>query len=84
MFKHILIPIDSQQLSQHAAKVGLEFAQQLQAQVTMLHVIQMPPVYPPQSEHATLETIRDHAKKLLEPWAEIAAKKGVNLKTKMV
>ena len=84
MFKHILIPIDSQQLSQHAAMVGLEFAQKLQAQVTLLHVIQMPPVYPPQSEHATLETIRDHAKKLLEPWAAIAAKKGVGLKTKMV
>jgi nucleotide-binding universal stress UspA family protein len=84
MFKHILIPIDSQQLSQQAAKVGLEFAQKLQAQVTLLHVIQMPPVYPPQSEHATLETIRDHGKKLLEPWSDIAVKKGVNLKTKMV
>ena len=84
MFKHILIPIDSQPLSQHAAKVGLEFAQRLQAQVTLLHVIQMPPVYPPQSEHAALETIRDHGKKLLEPWSEIAAKKGIQLKTKMV
>jgi nucleotide-binding universal stress UspA family protein len=84
MFKHILIPIDAPQLSQHAAKVGLEFAQRLQAQVTLLHVLQMPPVYPPQSEHATLETIRDHAQKLLEPWPDLAATKGVSLKTKMV
>jgi nucleotide-binding universal stress UspA family protein len=84
MFEHILIPIDSQPLSQQAAKVGLEFAQRLQAQVTLLHVLQMPPVYPPQSEHATLEAIREHAKKLLEPWSDLAAKKGVSLRTKMV
>ncbi len=84
MFKHILIPIDSQQLSHQAAKVGLECAQRLQAQVTLLHVLQIPPVYPPQSEHATLETIRNHGKKLLEPWPDLAAKDGVSLKTKMV
>jgi nucleotide-binding universal stress UspA family protein len=84
MFKHILIPIDSRQLSHQAAITGLEFAKKLGARVTLLNVLQMPPVYPPQSEHATLETIRDHGKKLLEPWTEIAVKKGINLKTKMV
>ena len=84
MFKHILIPIDSRQLSQSAANAGLELAKKLGARITLVNVLQMPPVYPPQSEHETLEAIRAHAKELLEPWPKIAAKHGVNLKTKIV
>jgi nucleotide-binding universal stress UspA family protein len=84
MFKHILIPIDSRQLSHQAAMTGLEFAKKLDAQITLVHVLQMPPVYPPQSEHETLEAVREHAKDLLEPWSKIAAKHGVNLKSKIV
>jgi nucleotide-binding universal stress UspA family protein len=84
MFKHILIPIDARQLSQNAAKTGLELASILGARVTLLNVLQMPPVYPPQSESETLEAIRSRAKELLEPWPKIATKHGVNLKTKMV
>jgi nucleotide-binding universal stress UspA family protein len=84
MFKHILIPIDSRQLSHQAAMTGLELAKKLGAQITLVNVLQMPPVYPPQSEHETLEVVRDHAKELLEPWLKIATKHGVNLKTKIV
>ncbi len=84
MFKHILIPIDARQLSQNAAMAGLELASKLGARVTLLNVLQMPPVYPPQSEHETLEAVRAHAKELLEPWTKIATKHGVNLKTKIV
>jgi nucleotide-binding universal stress UspA family protein len=79
-----LIPIDSRQLGQNAAMAGLELASKLGARVTLLNVLRMPPVYPPQSEHETLEAIREHAKQLLEPWPNIAAKHGVNLKTKIV
>jgi nucleotide-binding universal stress UspA family protein len=84
MFKHILIPIDAQQLSHHAAMTGLEFAKRLGAQVTLVHVLQVPPVYPPQSEHATLEAVRDHAKELLKPWSKIALNHGLTLRTKIV
>jgi nucleotide-binding universal stress UspA family protein len=80
MFKHILIPIDSRRFSHQAAMTGLEFAKKLDAQITLVHVLQMPPVYPPQSEHETLEAVREHSKELLEPWSKIAARHGVNLK----
>ena len=84
MFDHILIPIDSRQLSQTAAMAGLEFAKRLGARVTLISVLHMPPVYHPQSERETLEVIRAHAEKLLEPWPKTAAKIGLSLTTEVV
>jgi len=39
MFKHILIPTDGSDLSKKAIKKGIEFAENIQARITLLHVV---------------------------------------------
>lgn len=84
MFKHILIPIDSQPLSQHAAKMGLEVARQFAARVTMVHVLEVHPMFALQTEFAASGVVLEEAKKLLEPWVALAEQHGVRLETKIL
>jgi nucleotide-binding universal stress UspA family protein len=39
MFTHILIPTDGSELSKRAVKKGIEFAKQINARITTLHVV---------------------------------------------
>lgn len=39
MFKHILIPTDGSDLSKKAVKKGIEFAKEIKARITTLHVV---------------------------------------------
>jgi len=39
MFKHILLPTDGSKISDRAVQRGLEFAQEIKAQVTSIHVV---------------------------------------------
>jgi nucleotide-binding universal stress UspA family protein len=84
VFKHILIPIDSQPLSQHAAKIGLEVARQFVAQVTMVHVLEVHPMFALQTEFAASGVVLEAAKKLLEPWVALAEQHGIKLETKIL
>ncbi|MBX3258284.1 MAG: universal stress protein [Labilithrix sp.] len=44
-FKHILVPTDFEEASEHALEAALDLAQDLDAEVTIVHVIQAPPIY---------------------------------------
>jgi nucleotide-binding universal stress UspA family protein len=84
VFKHLLIPIDSQPLSQHAAKIGLEIARQLTARVTMVHVLEIHPMFALQTEFAASGAVLKAAEKLLAPWVPLAQQHGVQLETKIL
>jgi nucleotide-binding universal stress UspA family protein len=84
VFKHILIPIDSQPLSQHTAKMGLEVARQFAAQVTMVHVLEVHPMFALQTEFAASGVVLAEAQKLLEPWVALAEQQGLKLETKIL
>ena len=40
MFKHILVPLDGSQLAEAAIPFAVEFCRKLDAQITLLHVIE--------------------------------------------
>ncbi len=84
MFKHILIPIDAQPLSQHAAKMGLEVARQFAARVTMVHVLEVHPMFALQTEFAASGVVLEEVQKLLAPWPSLADEHGVQLETKIL
>jgi nucleotide-binding universal stress UspA family protein len=84
VFKHILIPIDSQPLSQHAAKIGLEVARQFAARVTMVHVLEVHPMFALQTEFAASGVVLAEAQKLLELWVALAEQQGIKLETKIL
>ena len=84
MFEHILIPIDSQPLSQHAAKMGLEMAKQFAARVTMVHVLEVHPIFALQTEFAASNVVLAEVKKWLAPWVGLAQQHGVQLETKIL
>jgi nucleotide-binding universal stress UspA family protein len=82
VFKHILIAIDSQPLSQHAAKMGLEIAKQFAARVTMVHVLEVHPMFALQTEFGASAMVVEESKKLLEPWLALAEQHVVQLETR--
>ena len=84
MFKHILIPIDAQPHTQHAAKTGLEVARQLSARVTVVHVLEVHPMFALQTEFMASGALVERAEKLLEPWVGLANRHGVQLETKLL
>jgi nucleotide-binding universal stress UspA family protein len=84
VFKHILIPIDSQPLSQHAAQMGLEMAKQFAARVTMVHVLEIHPMFALQTEFAASGVVLEEAQRLLVPWVALAEQLGVRLETKLL
>jgi nucleotide-binding universal stress UspA family protein len=84
LFQHILIPIDARPFSQHAATLGLELAKQFAARVTMLHVLEVHPMFALQTEFAASGVLVERAKKLLEPWVALAEQHGVQLETKLL
>jgi nucleotide-binding universal stress UspA family protein len=84
VFKHILIPIDSQPLSQHTAKMGLEVARRFAARVTMVHLLEVHPMFALQTEFAASGVVLAEAQKLLEPWVALAEQQGIKLETKIL
>ena len=84
MFKHILIPIDAQPFSQHAAMMGLEVARQFSARVTMVHVLEVHPMFALQTEFMASGVLVERAERLLEPWVALAEPHGVQLETKLL
>ena len=46
MFTNILIPTDGSEFSEKAINHGIDLAKVLQARITALHVIVVPPIYP--------------------------------------
>jgi nucleotide-binding universal stress UspA family protein len=84
LFQHILIPIDAQPLSLHAAKMGLEVAKQFAARVTMVHVLEVHPMFALQTDFVASGVLVDQAKKLLGPWVSLAEDHGVQLETKLL
>ncbi len=80
----MLIPIDSQPLSQHAAKMGLEIAKQFAARVTMVHVLEVHPMFALQTEFSASSVVLAEVTKLLAPWASLAQQHDVQLETKIL
>jgi nucleotide-binding universal stress UspA family protein len=83
MFKHLLLPTDGSTLSEQAAFQGVEFARQIGARVTALHVQPLFHVLTYRSE--SLEDTRDayardtqlHARKYLDVIVRMAAEARV-------
>jgi nucleotide-binding universal stress UspA family protein len=84
VLKHFLIPIGVRPLSQHAAKMGLEIAKQFAARVTMVHVLEVHPIFALQTGFMASGVLLQRAEKLLEPWVVLAEKHGVQLETKLL
>lgn len=59
MYKHVLLPTDGSELSAKAAREGIQFAREIGARVTALHVT--PPFYPSEMTPSALSAhAHDH------------------------
>jgi nucleotide-binding universal stress UspA family protein len=85
MFKHLLIPVDGTDLAEHAMRVGIDLARQLDASITAF--IAEPPPPPPPGVHGSLRYMREmelheqataeHAHGVLADFGRRAAAAGV-------
>lgn len=87
MFSKVLVPVDGSDNSLRALDAALLLSEKLGAEVTAIHVMEEIPVLHIQSEKLLRKLIDDYKKEsqlILSKCSEIAAKKGLSLKTKLV
>jgi nucleotide-binding universal stress UspA family protein len=79
MFRKILIAVDESSCSERAGRVGLAFAKKLGAKAVVTHVLKVPPAY--WGLAAPSETMKRHAREILEPWEELGRQVQLDLRT---
>lgn len=87
MFSKVLVPVDGSDNSLRALDAALLLSEKLGAEVTAIHVMEEIPVLHIQSEKLLRKLIDDYKKEsqlILSKCSEIAAKKGLSVKTKLV
>lgn len=85
--KKILVPCDFSAQSTEAYKVALELASRSRAQITLLHVLVLPPTYniEPLAFDAVAHTnFEEEARKKLETMKDKAASKSIKVNTEVV
>jgi nucleotide-binding universal stress UspA family protein len=81
--KNILVPCDFSAQANEAFKVALEVASKNNAQVTLLYIVSIPPIYSGSGEPLAVDpivyvSVEEQAKKKLDTMKEIAASKSIN------
>ncbi len=87
MFSKVLVPVDGSDNSLRALDAALLLSEKLGAEVTAIHIMEEIPVLHIQSEKLLRKLIDDYKKEsqlILSKCSEIAAKKGLSLKTNLV
>ena len=87
MFSKVLVPVDGSDNSLRALDAALLLSEKLGSEVTAIHVMEEIPVLHIQSEKLLRKLIEDYKKELqliLSRCSEIAAKKGLSIKTKLI
>lgn len=82
MFSRILIAVDGSSCSERAGRVGLAFAKKLDAQVVVTNVLTVPPAY--WGLLSPTESMKDSARRILEPWAVLGKQMGLDLRTELI
>lgn len=85
--KNILVPCDFSAQSNEAYKVALELASMSKAQITLLHVLVLPPIYaiePLAYDAVAFANFEEEAKKKLDKMKDKAASKSVQVNTEVV
>ncbi|HEX6890385.1 MAG TPA: universal stress protein [Chryseolinea sp.] len=87
--KNILVPCDFSAQANEAFKVALEVASKSKAQVTLLYIVAIPPVYSGSGEPLAIDpvmyvSIEEDAKKKLDKMKDIAASRSINVNTEVM
>ena len=87
MYQHILIPIDGSPTSDHALQEALRFAQQQNAQLELIYVVEN--IYLLSDElyinyAELLETMRSSGEKILAQAQSVAQKAGITAEVKLL
>jgi nucleotide-binding universal stress UspA family protein len=84
MLSNILVPVDGSDNSLRALEHALYIAKSTGAQITAIHVIELPPTVYVESQkllNDLLSNYRKESSKILDTCKEVAKKSGVNLET---
>ncbi len=84
MFSKLLVPVDGSENSVRALEAAIFLAKKIDAQITVLHVMEEAPtvyIHPQKELEELLKNYRKEVEQILEKCGEIGSKNGVELKT---
>jgi len=85
MYKKILTPVDGSEHSKHALKQGAKLAKLTGAQLTVIHVLDLPPQLKSLKSYPLVkDQLRDEGKKIIAEAGEICAAMGISYTDKVV
>ncbi|MDR4490216.1 MAG: universal stress protein [Candidatus Nitrosocosmicus sp.] len=87
MFSKILVPIDGSENSKRSFNYALHLSQNLEGEITLLHVADAPPSVYLQSQKVLDELLEKYSKereKVFDEYQQLAERESIKIKTKLI